>query len=149
MTDQIDGDPGKASRRPKNLLKITSILGLVYLIFFILSFIPGSVFGDIFGPGGGHPVSSTVPFELFDREQIFVKLLFLLFLVGYLAVLKRRGIGGAVLILWYVAAVVVEVLVVAPIKPNDWGLAIVVGLPLLVLGILFVRGWYRGRNVVV
>ncbi len=42
-----------------------------------------------------------------------------------------------------------KVLVAAPIKPNDRGLAIVVGLPFFVLGILFVRGWYRGRNVVV
>lgn len=47
MTDQIDDHPGKASRRQKNLLKLTSLYDLVYLIFITLSFIPGRVFGDI------------------------------------------------------------------------------------------------------
>lgn len=146
MTDQIDSQLGEARRRSKALLIPTSIFGLVYLIFIILSFIPARMFGGVFGPGGS-PVSSTVPFEPFDLEQIFVKLLFLLFLVGYLAVWKNEGIGGAIFILWYVAVWVVELLIVAPTKPDDWGGCIVVGLPLFVLGILFVVRWYRGRIV--
>ncbi len=147
MKDETDSQPGRASRRSKNLLRLTSLYGLVYLIFIILSFIPGRVFGDIFEPGGGHPVSTTVPFEPFDQEQIFVKLLFLLFLLGYLVLLRHKGVGGAILILWYVAAAAVEVFVVAPISPDDWGMGLVAGFPLFVLGILFVVGWYRGRRV--
>jgi hypothetical protein len=146
MTDQIDSQGGQARRRSKALLIATSIFGVLYLIFFILSFIPAGMFGGVFGPGGS-PVSSTVPFEPFDLEQIFVKLLFLLFLVGYIVVWKNEGIGGAVFILWYVAVWGVELLIVAPIKPQDWGVCIPVGLPLFVLGILFAVRWYKGRIV--
>ena len=138
MTDQIDSQPGQARRRSKALLIATSIFGLLYLIFIILGFIPAP---------GGSPVSSTVPFKPFDLEGICVKLLFLLFLVGYLVVWKNDGIGGAVFILWYVAMWGVELLIVAPIKPKDWGGGIAMGLPLFVLGILFVVRWYKGRSV--
>ncbi len=146
MTDQIDNQPGEARKRSKVLLILTSIFGLVYLAFIILSFIPGRMFGGVFGPGGS-PVSATLPFEPFDMEQIYIKLLFLLFLAGYLVVWKNEGIGGAVFILWWAAVWGVELLIVAPIHPNDAGVGIVLGFSFFVLGILFVVGWYKGRSV--
>lgn len=130
MRDRMDSPPTQARGRSKGLLVAATIFGLLYLIFIVVSFIPAP---------GGSPVSTSVPFDPFDLEQIFVKSLFLLFLAGYLAVWKHEGIGGAVFILWHVGMLGVEFLVVRPVKPADWGGGIAMGLPLFVLGVLFVR----------
>lgn len=138
MTDEIASQPGQTRRRSKALLIATSIFGVLYLIFIVASFIAAS---------GGSPVSTTVPFEPFDLEQIFVKSLFLIFLVGYFAAWKSELIAGIIFILWYGAMWEVELLVVAPIKPNDWGGGIAMGFPLFVLGVLFVLRWYKGTRL--
>ncbi len=122
--------------RSKALLIATSVFGLLYSWFIIVSFIPAE----------GSWVSTTVPFEPFDFEQIFIKLLFLLFLIGYLVVWKNELIGGAVFLLWWAAMWGVEILVSAPIKGGDGGGGIVMGFPLFVLGILFIRRWYKGTR---
>jgi hypothetical protein len=131
----IDQQPGKATRRPKGLLIATSVFGLLYLGFIIQSFIPAQE---------GSPVSSAVPFKPFDLEQICVKLLFLLFFVGYFAAWKNEWVAGAIFILWYGAMWCVELFVVAPLRNNGGG--IVMGLPLFVLGVLFILHWFRGRS---
>ena len=138
MTDQVDSQPGQVRTRSKGLLITTSVFGLLYLLFIIVSFIPA--------PGGGSPVSTRVPFEPFDLEQIFVKLLFLLFLIGYLVVWKNELIGGAVFLLWWVAMWGVEIFVAAKITGGDGGGGIVMGFPLFVLGILFILRWYKGTR---
>ncbi len=138
MTDQIDSQQGQARRHSKGLLIATSIYGLLYLWFIIVSFIPS--------PEGSW-ISTTVPFDPFDLEMILVKLLFLLFLIGYLAVWRNEGIGGAVFLLWWVAMWCLEIFVSAPIKDGDGGGGIAMGFPLFVLGILFVRRWYKERSV--
>jgi hypothetical protein len=137
MENPVEHQVGSRTSRSKGLLVATTAYGLLYLWFIIVSFIPS--------PEGSW-VSSTVPFEPFDREQIFVKSLFVLFLVGYLLVWRSEFIGGVVFVLWWVAMWCVEILVVAPIK-KDGGGGIVMGFPLFILGILFVwRGYQGGRG---
>ena len=119
------------------LLIATSVYGLLYLWFVIVSFIPSP---------DGQWISSTVPFEPFDLEQIFVKLLFLLFLVGYVVVWKNELLGEAVFVLWWAAMWCFEIFIVAPIKGADGG-GIAMGLPLFILGMMFVWRGYQRRNI--
>lgn len=134
MTERIENS-GQPRKRSASLLIATSIYGLLYLWFVIVSFIPAPE---------GNWISTTIPFDPFDLEQILVKVLFLLFLVGYLVVWKNELIGGAIFLLWWAAMWCMEILVVAPIKGGDAGGGIAMGFPLFVLGILFVRRGYLG-----
>jgi hypothetical protein len=126
--------PGRGKKRSAGLLLATSVFGLLYLAFIILSFIPAQE---------GSPVSTTVPFKPFDLEQICVKLLFLLFLVGYVAAWKNEGVAGGTFLLWYAAMWCLE-LAFAPLRSGGGGIAM--GPPLFVLGILFLVHWYKGRG---
>jgi hypothetical protein len=124
----------KRNEPSKGLMIAVSVFGALYLWFIISSSIPS--------PEGSW-VSTTVPFDPWDREQIFVKLLFLLFLVGYLAAWKNGRIAGIIFVLWWVAMWCVELFVVAPIKGGDAGGGIAMGLPVFVLGVLF---WKASKN---
>lgn len=135
MTDTIDRRNRESEKRSKALMIVTSVFGLLYLWFIIISFIPA--------PEGSW-ISTTVPFEPFDLEQILVKLMFLLFLIGYTAVWKSELIGGLVFVLWWVAMWCLEVFVLGPLKGEGGG-GIVMGLPLFVLGGMFLLRWYNGR----
>tara|TARA_B100000315_G_C14579325_1_gene589623 strand:- start:1717 stop:2169 length:453 start_codon:yes stop_codon:yes gene_type:complete len=146
MTNQINSQSGKVKKHAKSLLILTSIFALLYLGFIILTFIPASAYNGTFGPDGS-PVNNTVPYDPFDVEQIFVKGLFVLFLVGYLALWKHEAIGGVAFLLWWVAVWGVELIIVAPLHFSDAVVGIIAGLPLFVFGILFVRGWYKKRSV--
>lgn len=138
MEAHVETQSEKKRKRSKGLLIATAIYGVLYAWFVIVSFIPAPE---------GNWVSSTVPFEPLDLEQIFVKLLFLLFLIGFLVVWKNELAGGVIFLVWWVAMWGMEIFVVAPIKGGDAGGGIGMGLPLFVLGILFVRHWYKGRSV--
>ena len=121
MTDQINNQPGKSRGHSKALLITTSLFGLLYLI----------IFGQDLAYTG-----LSIP-----------SLFFLLFLVGYLIVWKNEGIGGAVFILWYVAWWGFRPLIIASEHKDSFYLGIIFGLPLFILGILFVVRWYKGRSV--
>ena len=120
MTSQIDNKQRRVRGRSKELLIALTIYGALYLI--------------IFGP------------DLAYSGLSIPSLLFLLFLVGYLIVWKNEGIGGAVFILWYVAWWVLRPLLLASEHKDSFYLSIMLGFPLLVLGILFVVRWYKGRG---
>jgi len=138
MTHEIESQPGPPRARSKTLLAATSLFGLLYLWFIVVSLFPARE---------GSWISTTVPFEPFDREQIFVKLLFLLFLVGCVVLWRNEMAAGAIFLLWWVAMWCVEIFVVEPIKSGDAGGGIVMGFPLFVLGVLYVWRGYRGRHV--
>jgi hypothetical protein len=116
---------------------ITSIYGLLYLLFFIVSFIP-------FKEGG--PVSDMVPFKPFDLEQIVVKLLFVVFIFGYYMTWKNKGVAGLIFILWWIGMWCLELFIIAPMGGRDFGDGIGMGLPLFILGILFIISWYREKG---
>jgi hypothetical protein len=138
MEDYMDRQSRQGKKRSKGLLIATSVFGLLYLAFIIVSFIPAQE---------GSPVSSAVPFKPFDLEQICVKSLFLLFLVGYFAAWKNEWVAGVIFTLWYAAMWCLELVVVAPLRSSGGG-GVVMGLPLFVLGILFIMHWYKGRSTV-
>jgi hypothetical protein len=107
------------NRRSKILLVLTSIYGLLYILFLA----SGS-----YGSGGSEP--------------IVVNLLFLLFLAGYAAVWLDERIGGVVFVLWWAGMWYLGLVV----SLEDGGNAVVMGAPLFVLGISFIVSWYRRRE---
>ena len=104
--------------RSKTLLVLTSIFGLLYVIFMI---------SGNYGSGG--------------YEPLLVKLLFVVFLIGFLMVWKHEGIGGLIFVLWWIGMWYLGLFVVQ----QDRGAGVVVGLPLFCLGILFIISWYKRR----
>lgn len=139
MTAELDNQPGQQSPSSKAPLIATSVFGLLYSWFVVVSFIPAP---------DGNWISSAVPYEPNRQAQIVFTLLFLLFLIGYLVVWKNELIGGTLFLLWWVAMWFMEILNLAPIEgaDHDPGSGIALGFPLFVLGILFIRRWYKGRS---
>ncbi|MFI5179802.1 MAG: hypothetical protein ACHQPI_00215 [Thermoanaerobaculia bacterium] len=107
------------SLRSKVLLVLTSIYGLLYLVFIL---------------GGGYGTAGS--------EPVVVKLLFLLFLVGYAVVWLDERVGGAVFVLWWAGMWYLGLFVAR----TDRGAGVVMGVPLFVLGIIFIVSWYRRRG---
>ena len=120
MTVQIENHQKRVRGRSKGLLIALTIYGVLYAI--------------IFGPDLAYLGISSPSF------------LFLLFLVGYLIVWKNEGIGGAVFILWYVAWWGLRPLILASEHKDSFYMGIMLGVPVFVLGILFVVRWYKGRG---
>lgn len=116
---------------------VAFIYGLLYLLFFIYSFIPSE---------NGNPVSDLVPYKPYDLEQIVNKFLFVFFLVGLIMSWKNKLISGILLILTYIGMICVSLFIVAPMG-RDFDMGIAMGLPLLIFGILFMVAWFRKRNV--
>ena len=102
--------------RSKTLLVLASIFGFLYVIFMIS--------GD-YGAGGNEP--------------LVVKLLFVVFLVGYLVVWKHEGLGGLIFVLWWIGMLYLGLFV----AQHDRGTGAVLGLPLCVLATLFIISWYK------
>jgi len=124
--------------RSTGLLTVLSAYGLLYLWFIITSFIPAPE---------GNWISSTVPFEpSWDRHFIAIRLMFVLFLPGYFVAWKNEGVAGVIFILWWVVMWGMDLLVMAPSGPEGGGgMAIAMGLPVFVLGILFLVNSKKGR----
>lgn len=101
------------------LLILTSIYGLLYLLFMAT---------ESYGTAGSEP---TV-----------VKLLFLLFLVGYAAVWWNERLGGIVFALWWAGMWYLGLFVAR----TDRGAGVVMGVPLFILAILFITSWHRRRG---
>ena len=131
MTEPAEDLSGAKSQRSKGLLVAVSVIGVLYFLLFVVD---------------SREYSPEYSYELWEREQIFVRLMFVFFLVGYVAAWINEGIAGVIFILWWIAMWGVEWFVFHPANPAQTGIGIVGGIPLLVLGILFVRRWYKGRR---
>jgi hypothetical protein len=105
--------PGRHSRL---LLVLTSAYGVLYVA-----------------------IIATGSYGTTGAEPIVVRLLFLLFLLGYALTWKNEGLGGAIFVLWWAGMWYLGLFV----AEQDRGAAVVLGLPLFVLAILFIRAWYR------
>jgi hypothetical protein len=105
--------------RSKALLILTSIYGLLYVMFIV---------------SGSNGSSGS--------EPIVVNILFALFLVGYAAVWKNEGLGGLIFVLWWIGMWYLGFFV----AQHDRGAAVVLGFPLFVLALLLIRSWYRKRS---
>lgn len=102
------------------LLTIITILGILYLIFIIDNFIS----------------------EPHNLESIIVNLAFIIFLVGYYYSWKNEMIAGIVFIfwwgiMWYLGLFIAE---------HDKGAGVAMGVPIFIIGILFIVSWYRRRE---
>ena len=132
MTETAEDLSGRKRQRSKGLLITLSVIGVLYFLLFIVD-------GRAYIPGES--------FELWKREQTFVRLMFMFFLVGYLVAWKNEGIAGVIFILWWVAMWGVTWFVFYPANPADSGIGVVGGVPLFVIGMVFVRRWKKGRSV--
>ena len=104
----------------KVLLILTSLFGILYLLFIIDYFIS----------------------EPQNIEFIIVNLAFLIFLMGYYYSWKNEMAAGIIFIIcWgimrYRGLFIAE---------NDGWAGVVRGLPLFIIGILFIISWYRKRD---
>ena len=122
----MDNDSKSQSRgtkkHPKVLLILTTIYGLLYIILF-LSF----------------QLFENPDFSNINLDVIIVTLAFIVFLIGYYFSWKNEMIGGIIFIfwwgiMWYLGLFVVE---------RDKGAGVVMGVPMFIIGILFIIFWYR------
>lgn len=126
-------EEGKNRKSPTALRIIATIYVVLYFAFFACSFIPMQ---------GGNPVSDNPYFEPFDLEQVFVKLLFLLFFVGYVCSWKNPRIGGLISIAWFGLIVCLAIWVSVALH-RDGDMAVVMALPGLAIGISFLVSAHR------
>jgi len=141
MNKEILKDKSKQSlkgskKKHKGLQIAIYIYGLLYLIFFIVSFIPSE---------NGNPVSDMVPFDPFDFEQIVVKLLFIIFVIGLVMTWKNRLIAGIIFIFWWICMWGLDLLIVAP-TGREVGNGIGMGFPLFIIGILYIKSWHNSKS---
>ena len=137
MVDLIGTPNAKKRRRASALQVATTIYGLLYLYFFIWSFIPCS--------GAVNPISDSPNFDPWDLEMIFVKLLFVVFLVGYFYSWKNGRIAGLIFLFWFILMVCMAIWVSTTLH-RDSDMAIPMAIPVLVIGILFIVSWYKKRR---
>ncbi len=133
--DQRLGDivPAKNSKF-STLQKATTIIGALFLLFFIVSFFSSST---------GNPVSNKLPFNAFDKEQILNKLSFVLFAIGYLLTFKHKALAGITFILSWLGMWYVSHYLVAPQgrEANGGVLAI----PIFILGIAYLFSSFKKK----
>jgi hypothetical protein len=116
-------DSGTQKRAKKGRSKILLILTSVYALLYILLMV-----AEQYGTAGSEP---TV-----------VKILFGLFLAGYVVVWMNEGLGGAIFAVWWIGMWYLGLFVAR----SDRGAGVVMGAPLFVLALLFICGWLKKRN---
>lgn len=117
----MEDDTQKLAKKGRSriLLVLTSVYALLYILFMVT---------ENYGTAGSEP---TV-----------VKILFALFMVGFLVVWMNEGLGGAIFIVWWIGMWYLGIFV----AQQDRGTAVVMGLPLFVLAVLFIIAWSKKRN---
>jgi hypothetical protein len=123
--DQNPSHPKYAKKKKMPLLHaILTLYGIVYLVFRIDTFISG------------------VTYDPHNTENIVVNLAFVLFLIGYYLAWQNEGVAGIIFIIWWAIMWCLALFIVE----HDKGGGVVMGLPLFILGILFIISWYRKRG---
>ncbi len=102
-------------------------LTLVYAILYILFLFTGDF-------PGAYPSLKT--------EGIIVYLLFVLFIIGFLISWNNKITTGIIFLMWYIGMLTFELFIVE----KDGGFGIITGIPLLVLGIFFIRSGYKSKK---
>ena len=113
---------------PTVLHLLTFIYGLLYLIFFVGSFLPSEINDFIDEP--------------FNLEGILVKLLFVVFLIGFFISWKKEGLAGLIFMLWWIGMWYLALF----LAQHDRGAGVVMGIPVLIFGIGFIISWYKKRK---
>jgi hypothetical protein len=101
---------------------LTSIYGILYLLFIVAEILSAN--------------------EQFNPEGIMVKLLFIVFLIGFYLSWEREGLAGLIFIFWWIGMWYLALFVVE----HDRGAGVVMGIPLLIIGIGFIISWYKNKK---
>jgi len=112
---------------------LASIYALLYLIVVVAGFFPLTI---------GLVSESENPYDL---ENLVVKLLFLLFLLGYFMSWKHEAIAGLIFILWWIAVWFEGKFIVMPLHGHGIE-GIGMGFPVLLLAILFIVSWFKKKR---
>ena len=80
-------------------------------------------------------------YDPYKSENIVINLSFVLFLIGYYIAWKNEGVAGIIFVFWWAV-----MWYLASIAEHDKGGGIVFGLPLIILGVLFIISWYRKKG---
>ena len=117
----MEDDTQKLAKKGRSriLLVLTSVYALLYILIIVT---------ENYGTAGSEP---TV-----------VRILFALFLVGFLVVWMNEGLGGAIFVVWWTGMWYLGLFA----AQQDRGAAVVMGLPLFVLAVLFIIAWFKKRN---
>ena len=114
----------------------TIIYGLLYLVFFIFSFLPPSP--------DGNPISDQADYDPWNFEMIWVKIQFIIFLIGFYYSWKSRLTSGLIYLFWY--AGMVGMAYYSVLVANSDGNAVALGLPLLIIAIILIVSGIRRRK---
>ncbi len=121
---------------PSKLQWVTGVYGLLYVVFAVLALIPAT---------RGLIISSNRADESMGLELALTELLCLLFLLGYAASWLSELLAGALLFLWFALVCWMELFSIR--FGAGGGMAPVLALPGLILGILFLVSWFWRRVV--
>ncbi len=78
-----------------------------------------------------------MPFDPWDTEQIIVKLLFIVFLIGFYYSWKSKLISGIIYFVWFLGLFGLGMYVSAALN-RDGGDGLVMGAPLLIISIILI-----------
>jgi hypothetical protein len=117
MEIPVETKMGKSNKGFLKTLRILlAIYAILYLIFIIENFIPSGYFNP------------------WNAENILIKAFFVFFVIGYIISWKSELTAGVIFILWFIGICYLD-LVISDAKSGD---GIGMGIPLLVLGILYI-----------
>ena len=112
------------SNRSKILLTLTTIYGVLYAAVIV-----------------GFLITET-PIKEISLEGIIVSIAIIIFFIGYYYSWKNELIAGIIFIfwwaiMWYLGLFVAE---------TDRGAGVVMGVPMFIIGILYIVFWFRKRK---
>jgi hypothetical protein len=113
----------KFLKSTKPIQYITFLYGILYLLFVVS--------GDF---SGSYPSLST--------EGVGVYILFVVFVIGFLFSWRNAMTTGMIFIFWYIGMLILELFIVE----KDGGFGIVSGIPVLILGIFFIKSGYKSKE---
>ena len=112
--------------RSSNLLILIGVYAMLYLLLFIV-------------PMFSQPAKAS-DFQISTIEKITVPLFFILFLAGIICAYINEKIGGIIILFWHLL-----IWIFSMMFWPDAGMALVMALPAMFIGVFFIRNWYK-RN---
>ncbi len=113
---------------------VTTVFALLYLVFFIYSFIPSPQ---------GSPLADH-PYKPWDIEMILVKVLFVLFMIGFYYSWKSRLIAGVIYLLWCIAVFADSVYIANRLHVSGNGIMFIP--PILIIAVILLFTGLKERN---
>ncbi len=125
MATELDDKRGKSKNRYLWTLRILLIIYAIFYLIFIT---------DYFFP--------TNAVNSWDIENSALKILFVIFVIGYVISWKNELAAGVIFLLWFIGMCYENFFLCT----SDCGAGIAMGIPLLILGILLIINAKRKIN---